>query len=35
MGERVAAAGGTIDAGPTDNGHFRVYVTLPVTGEDR
>ncbi len=35
MRERVAAAGGTIDAGPTDNGHFRVYVTLPVTGEDR
>jgi signal transduction histidine kinase len=35
MRERVAAAGGTIDVGPTTDGRFRVYATLPVTGDDR
>jgi signal transduction histidine kinase len=35
MRERVAAAGGTIDVGPTTDGRFRVSVILPVTGDDR
>jgi signal transduction histidine kinase len=35
MRERVAAAGGTIDVGPTTDGRFRVAVTLPVAGDDR
>jgi signal transduction histidine kinase len=35
MRERVIAAGGTIDAGPTADGRFRVHATLPLTGEDR
>jgi signal transduction histidine kinase len=35
MRERVAAAGGTIDVGPTTDGRFRVYATLPVTGDGR
>jgi signal transduction histidine kinase len=34
MRERVAAAGGTIDVGPTSDGRFRVDVTLPLTGDD-
>jgi signal transduction histidine kinase len=35
MHERVAAASGTIEVGPIADGQFRVYVTLPLTGEDR
>lgn len=35
MHERVAAAGGTLDVGPTADGRFRVHATLPVTGDDR
>ena len=35
MHERVAAAGGTLDIGPTADGRFRVHATLPVTGDDR
>jgi signal transduction histidine kinase len=35
MRERVAATGGTIDVGPTSDGRFRVYVTLPLAGGDR
>lgn len=35
MHERVAAAGGTIEVGPTVDGRFRVYVTLPVIGDER
>lgn len=35
MRERVAAAGGTIDTGPTGDGRFRVHVSLPVLGVDR
>jgi signal transduction histidine kinase len=35
MQERVAAAGGTIELGPTTDGRFRVHATLPVTGDDR
>ena len=31
MRERVAAAGGTIEIGPTADGQFRVHATLPVT----
>jgi signal transduction histidine kinase len=33
MRERVAAAGGTIDVGPTGDGRFRVHATLPLAGE--
>jgi len=35
MRERVAAAGGTIDVGPTSDGRYRVRATLPLTGDDR
>jgi signal transduction histidine kinase len=35
MRERAAAAGGTLDVGPTADGRFRVYATLPVTGGGR
>jgi signal transduction histidine kinase len=35
MRERAAAAGGTIDVGPTADRRFRVFATLPVTGDDR
>jgi signal transduction histidine kinase len=35
MRERVMAAGGRIDVGPTRDGRFRVHVTLPVAGEVR
>lgn len=31
--ERVAAAGGTLEAGPGSNGGFRLRVTLPVAGK--
>jgi signal transduction histidine kinase len=30
MRERVAAAGGTIEIGPTAGGQFRVHATLPT-----
>ena len=32
MRERVIAAGGQLDIGPTRDGRFRVHVTLPVAG---
>jgi signal transduction histidine kinase len=35
MRERVAAAGGTIEIGPTPSSSFRVHATLPVAGEGR
>jgi signal transduction histidine kinase len=35
MRERVGAAGGTIDVGPTVDDGFRVSVTLPLAGVDR
>ncbi len=35
MRERIGAAGGTIDVGPTDDGRFRVHATLPVARDDR
>jgi signal transduction histidine kinase len=35
MHERVAAAGGAIEVGPVANGRFRVYVSLPVIGDDQ
>jgi signal transduction histidine kinase len=35
MRERVVAAGGTIDVGPTRDGRFHVRATLPLTGDDR
>ncbi len=34
MRERAAAAGGTIDIGPTTDGQFRVRLTLPLAGDD-
>jgi signal transduction histidine kinase len=33
MAERVRAAGGTLSAGPTDDGGWRVAVTLPPVGD--
>jgi signal transduction histidine kinase len=30
MAERAAAAGGTIEIGPTAGGQFHVQVTLPI-----
>jgi signal transduction histidine kinase len=33
--ERVLAAGGTIAAGPTESGGFRLVARLPLTGADR
>lgn len=35
MRERVAAAGGAIETGPTSEGTFRVFVSLPSTEEQR
>ena len=35
MRERVAAAGGTIDIGPTTDGRFRVRATLPMNSYER
>ena len=34
MRERAAAAGGTLEAGPTPDGGWRVRLVVPVTGED-
>lgn len=33
LGERVAAAGGTLEAGPGPNGGFRLRIALPVAGK--
>jgi signal transduction histidine kinase len=33
--ERVAVAGGRLDAGPTADGGFQVTATLPIAGRDR
>jgi hypothetical protein len=30
MAERVAAAGGALDAGPTDGGGWRIEAVLPL-----
>jgi signal transduction histidine kinase len=35
MRERVAAAGGTLEVGPTGDGRFRVLATFPLIGDDR
>jgi signal transduction histidine kinase len=35
MRERVAAAGGTIEIGPTTGGRFHVHAVLPLAEEDR
>ena len=35
MRERVTAAGGSIQIGPTGDGQFRVQVTLPTLGDEQ
>ncbi|MDR3472281.1 MAG: histidine kinase [Devosia sp.] len=35
MAERVTAAGGTLTAGPAEEGGWRVYATLPLVADER
>jgi signal transduction histidine kinase len=35
MAERAAALGGRVDAGPRDEGGWRVHALLPLSGGDR